>query len=131
MAAKDKYLTIAKNLRRELDSARAGFKSLNVADLQERAREIGGDGMHVTKDEGAKLMSECLREMGLTVYPTLDLVPQDGFVRLIRTGSILGTILANLQTPGPGSDADLGALINQLKRRDLTPFLPLEKSTED
>lgn len=45
MAAKDKYLTIAKNLRRELDSARAGFKSLNVADLQERAREIGGGGM--------------------------------------------------------------------------------------
>lgn len=119
MAAKDKYLTIAKSLKRELDAARAGFKSINVNELQERAKEIGGDGMHVMKDEGAKTLTECLRDMGLSVYPPLESAPPDGFVRVIRSGSLLATILTNLQIPGVGSDADLGALLNRIKRRDL------------
>lgn len=119
MAARDKYLTIAKNLKRELDAARAGFKSLNIAELQERAKEVGGDGIHVTKDDGAKILSECLSEMGLTVFPPLAAAPIDGYIRIIRTGSLLGNILVNLQTPGTGSDADLANLINRIKRRDL------------
>jgi|GEM_PF-2043047 len=119
MAAKDRFLTVAKNLKRELDSARAGFKSINIAELQERATEVGGEGMHVTRDEGARTLTECLRDMGLTVFPALEAAPDDGYVRVIRSGSLLATILANLQTPGTGSDSDLGLLLNRIKRRDL------------
>ena len=119
MAAKDTYLTIAKSLKREMDSARAGFKSINVVELQERAKEAGGAGMHVIKDDGAKLLTECLADMGLTVFPPLVDAPEDGYVRIIRSGSLLGTVLVNLQTPGLGSDSDLAALLNRIKRRDL------------
>ena len=63
-------------------------------------------------------MTECLSEMGLTVFPALGQVPDDGYIRVIRSGSLLGNILVNLQTPGPGSDADIAALITRIKRRD-------------
>jgi hypothetical protein len=97
MAAKGKYLTVAKNLKRELDTALAGFRSINVADLQERAKEAGGDGMHVIRDDGAKLLTDCHRDMRLTVFPALENAPQDGYVTVIRSGSRLATVLANLQ----------------------------------
>lgn len=118
MAARDKYLTVAKVLMREMNCARAAFKSLNVAELQERATEVD-PGMHVERDEGARVMTDCLREMGLTVFPPLENAPQDGYVRIIRSGSVLANILVNLQTPGPGSDQDLALMLNALKRRDL------------
>jgi len=118
MAARDKYLSVAKGLKREMDSARAAFKSLNVADLQDRAKEVD-PGLHVQRGEGARVMTECLREMGLTVFPPLENAPQDGYVRIIRSGSLLANILVNLQTPGPGSDMDLAVMLNAIKRRDL------------
>lgn len=121
MPGKDKYLSVAKALKREMDNASFQFKSMNIAELEERATEIGGPGMHVTKDEGAKLMTGCLQDVGLTIFPLLENAPEDGYVRIMRSGSLLATILVNLQTPGPGSDEDLAVLINRIKRRDLPP----------
>ena len=119
MPSKDAYVTIAKSFKRELDTAGLGFKSYQANEIQERAREIAGEGAHVLKDEGAKSLGECLRDQGLIVYPKLDDLPEDGYVRILRAGGLLASILINLQTPGKGSDTDLAQLINRIKRRDL------------
>lgn len=119
MATKDQFRTVAKNVRRELDTAHQAFKTYNVRDLQRMVKDVAGESANVKGDSFAEDLEEALLHEGLLAFPAIsDKIVRDdeGFTRIIRSGSLLGGILNALRFPGPGSDQDLAQLLGRIKR---------------
>ena len=117
MTKLDDYRAVARSLKRELDSYRLAFKTLQAKDVMERLRERGENAHSKGKDVCDKLESALLQE-GLITFPSLqDASETDGYVRLIRSGTVLAGILNALRYPGEGSDEELSLLLGKVKRQ--------------
>jgi hypothetical protein len=117
MTKLDDYRVVARSLKRELDSYRLAFKTLQAKDVMERLRERGENAHSKGKDVCDKLESALLQE-GLITFPSLqDASETDGYVRLIRSGTVLAGILNALRYPGEGSDEELSLLLGKVKRQ--------------
>lgn len=117
MTKLDDYRAVARSIKRELDSYRLAFKTLQSRELLERLRERG-DNAHVKGEDASQKLETALLQEGLITFPSLrDAVQGDGYVRLIRSGTVLAGILNALRFPGEGSDEELSILLGKVKRQ--------------
>jgi len=116
MTKLDDYRAVAQAIKRELDSYRLAFKTLQAKDVMERLRERGENVHTKGKDVSEKLETALLQE-GLITFPSLqDATESDGYVRIVRSGTVLAGILNALRFPGEGSDEELSLLLGKVKR---------------
>jgi len=106
MPTRDQFLSFAKRIKGEMDSQFIG--TLKTTGITED---------DLNQDDGRHSLKTAMQDLGFKIFPSLDQARLDGFVRVIRAGSVLGAIVSNLETPGPGSDRDLARLLNELKHR--------------
>jgi hypothetical protein len=123
MAAKrDDYLSFAKRIKSEMDFHQQSFKSYEWPVFVGTAKTAGITEDELSSEEaGLHSLRTAFQDLGLKFFPEPKLAQLDGYVRVIRSGSLLGAIVSNLETPGPGSDRDLARLLNELKRRTGPP----------
>jgi hypothetical protein len=116
-AKRDDYLSFAKKVKGEMDYYKEGFYSYEYATFIGTAKTSGISEEDLDTDDGLHSLKTAFQELGLKFAPEPKQAKMDGYVRVIRAGSLLGTIVSNLETPGPGSDHDLANLLNELKGR--------------
>ena len=116
MPSKDDYRKVAIQIKRDLDSYRLAFKTFNLAEISRKLKDIAGDGAHNKgEDTFGELESAFLQE-GLLIFPSPVRAEEDGYVRVIRSGSVLASILNALRFPGEGSDDELADMLGKIKR---------------
>lgn len=79
-------------------------------------KAVAGAGARVSSEETAKEFQTALLERGFIIYPSIQ-NSEDGYVRVIRTNSIVGNLLNAFQYVGPSGDDDLARLITSIKSR--------------
>ena len=109
-------MKLARQLSDYLNSFQLAFKSYNVSQLDEMMATIAGPGARVSGDETSNHLKTCLLERGFTVFPDIT-DADDGYIRIIRANSIVGSLLNAFRYVGPNGDQELAGLLTQLKRR--------------
>lgn len=116
MASRDDYMKLARQISDYLNSFGLAFKSYNVSQLNEMMSAIAGSGARITGDDTSSHLTTCLLERGFTIFPDIKNA-EDGYVRIIRANSIVGSLLNAFRYVGPNGDSELAGLLTQLKRR--------------
>ena len=76
--------------------------------------------MHTGGRDAAEKLENALLQEGLLIFPSIaEAQENDGYVRLIRSGTVLAGILNALRFPGEGSDEELSLLLGRVKRQSL------------
>ncbi|MGH7440629.1 MAG: hypothetical protein ACRENE_33475 [Polyangiaceae bacterium] len=119
MPSKDHYIAVAKQIVDYLDKYNLGFKTFRIAELDEKLKEIAGDGARVSTEKMATAFEEVLLRRGLLCFPAIkDAADVDGHVRIFRAGTVAANILDAFRNPGPPGDKDLAALLKALRPDD-------------
>lgn len=116
MATRDHYMHLATEIANHMDAFGLAFKSYNVSDFNKMIETIAGTGARVSgKDTGDHLKTTLL-ERGFIIHPSIA-DSEDGYVRVIRANSIVGSLLNAFRYVGPNGDRELVRLLQALKRR--------------
>lgn len=115
MAKKDDFRSVARIIKRELDTDRLAFKTYQRERFTTELKAIAGSGVHAKGEDGyAELESAFLQE-GLLAFPSLNETEEDGYTRIYRSGTRIAGILNAIRFPGGGSDDELSTLLGRLK----------------
>jgi hypothetical protein len=115
MASRDNYMKLARQIADYLNSFQLAFKTYNVSQLNEMMATIAGTGSRVSGDDTSNHLKTCLLERGFTMFPDIT-DADDGYIRVIRANSIVGSLLNAFRYVGPNGDQELARLLTQLKR---------------
>lgn len=116
MPSKDDYRKVAKEIKRELDSYRLAFKTFNLVEISRKLKEAAGNGAHSKGDDTFDELEAAFLQEGLLIFPSPTRAEEDGYVRVIRSGTVLAGILNALRFPGEGSDDELASMLGKIKR---------------
>jgi hypothetical protein len=116
MTTRADYGRVASEIARHLNAFRLAFKTYNISEFDGMIKSVAGEGARIRGDETAKEFQIALLERGFTIYPSIQ-DAEDGYVRVIRTNSIIGNLLNAFQYVGPSGDDDLAHLITSIKSR--------------
>jgi hypothetical protein len=117
MATRDDYMKVAQQIAQHLDSYRLAFKTYNVSELDAMIAEVAGQGARVTGGGGTTdQFKTCMLERGFVIHPEIG-DAQDGYVRVIRSNSIVGNLLNAFKYVGANGDEQLIRLLGQIKRK--------------
>jgi hypothetical protein len=121
-------MQLATQIAKHMDLFGLAFKSYNVSDFDGMMETIGGTGARVSGKDTSDHLKTTLLERGFTIYPSIA-ESEDGYVRVIRANSIVGSLLNAFRYVGPNGDRELVRLLQVLKRR-LRPD-DLENTTDE
>ena len=117
MATRDDYMKVAQQIAQHLDSYRLAFKTYNVSELDTMIEGVAGEGARVSSGGGtSEQFKTCLLERGFVIHPEIP-DSQDGYVRIIRSNSIVGNLLNAFKYVGANGDQQLIKLLGQIKRK--------------
>jgi len=118
-------MQVAKRIAEQMNAFRLAFKTYHVNDLNKMLQAISGEGSRIDGDETGHAILDALLQRGFTLHPKPN-DAEDGYVRIIRTNSIVGNLLSAFEYVGPNGDDELARLLVALKRRprndDLAPI---------
>lgn len=117
MPSRDDYMNVAKQIASHMNAFRLAFKSYNTSELNEMLAAVAGPGARVTGDDTSESMKTCLLERGFMIFPDIKSA-DDGYIRVIRTNSIVGSLLNAFRYVGANGDEELARLLTALKRRN-------------
>jgi hypothetical protein len=110
------YLTLAKDIKRDLDSSHLAFKSYARTEFTERLRKISGEPNTRIKTGGvAPEIETVFAEQGLRVFPLLSETTTGDWVRVWRAGTLAAEMLDLVVNPGTRSDEELGEMATKIK----------------
>jgi len=116
MPSRNHYLTLAKQVREDLDSKHLAFRSYRRREITDRLRKISGEPTTRIKQAGmAKEIEDVFRDQGLRVYPRLSETGTDDDVRVWRAGTLAAEVLDLILYPGEGSDKELAGITQKVK----------------
>lgn len=116
MASRDNYMQVATQIANNMNAFRQAFKTYNISDFDAMIKAIAGEGSRVSTDDTSEHLKNALLERGFTIFPAIK-DAKDGYVRVIRSNSIVGSLLNAFKYVGSNGDAELANLLNQIKRR--------------
>jgi hypothetical protein len=116
MASRDDYMKVARQIAEYCNSFRLAFKTYQISEFDAMMKAIAGEGGRVSSGDNAELLQAVLLERGFMVFPSIN-ESEDGYVRVIRTGTLVANLLGAFRYVGPNGDAELADLLNHLKRR--------------
>lgn len=110
------YLTLAKEIKRELDSNHLAFKSYARTDFTDGLRKISGEPNTRIKTGGvAKEIETVFAEQGLRIFPLLSETTTGDWVRVWRAGTLAAEMLDMVVNPGTRSDEELAEMATKVK----------------
>lgn len=126
MPTRDHYMAVARQIAQYLDAFKLGFKTYKVAELDEMLKTVAGDGARASGGgDTSDQLENALLQRGFLLYPPIG-DTDDGFVRVIRSNTIIGNVLNALRYPGADGDNTLAGLLVKMKSRrfadDLDPL---------
>lgn len=127
MPSRNHYLTLAKQVRDDLDSKHLAFRSYPRREITEKLRKISGEPTTRIKQAGmAKEIEDVFRDQGLRVYPRLSETETNDDVRVWRAGTLAAEVLDLILYPGEGSDRELAGITQKVKGKWewITPYPP-------
>lgn len=117
MANKDDFRIVAKGVKVELDSYRMAFKTFLLQDITKRLQLTAGSGAQIKGADTFEKLEMAFLQEGLLLFPApAEAEEEDGYIRVIRSGSVLASILNSLRFPGEGSDDELAIMLGKIKR---------------
>lgn len=116
MTTRDHYMQVARQIANHMNAFRLAFKTYQVNEFNEMIRAVAGDGSRVSGEDTSEQLRMALLERGFTIFPAI-VDAEDGYVRVIRTNSIVGSLLNAFRYVGPNGDEELARLLNTIKRR--------------
>jgi len=116
MATKSDYGKVASQIAQHMNAFRLAFKTYNVNEFDEMIKAVAGTGARVSTDETASDFSMALLERGFVIFPSIQ-DAEDGYIRVIRTNSVVGNLLNAFKYVGASGDDDLARLLTNLKAR--------------
>ncbi len=114
MATKSDYGKVASEIAKHLNLYRLAFKTYNITEFDEMIKSVTGEGSRVKHERISIEFQNALLERGFMIYPQIS-EADDGYVRVIRTNSIVGNLLNAFRYVGPSGDEELVNLLMQLK----------------
>lgn len=118
MANRDHYMTVAQEISKYMNAFGLAFKTYNISEFDNMIKAVANDGARVTGEDTSRQLQNALLERGFTVFPSImDADAEDGYVRVIRTNSIVSNLLNAFRYVGPSGDTELAKLLTQIKRR--------------
>lgn len=127
MPNRDHYMTVAGQIAQYLNSFSLAFKTYNVSQLDEMMKAVAGAGQRISGEKTAPEFENILLQRGFAVFPAIQ-ESQDGYVRIIRTGTIVSNLLNSFRYPGANGDAELAKLLRTLHSRRRPDDLAAEPS---
>lgn len=116
MANRDHYMQVAKQIADYCNSFRLAFKTYQVSDFDAMIQAVAGPGARVRGVDTSEQLRSALLERGFTIFPAIE-DAEDGYVRVIRTGSLVANLLNAFRYVGQNGDTELANLLNHIKRR--------------
>lgn len=128
MTTRDQYMKVARQIADHLNAFRLAFKTYQVAEFDAMIKATAGESARVSgKGDTSEQLRTALLERGFTIFPAIE-DAEDGYVRVIRTNSLVGSLLNAFRYVGPNGDTELAALLNAIKRRNRADDLATESS---
>ena len=117
MAKKSDYGQVASEIAKYLNSFGLAFKTYNISEFDSMIKAVAGDGARIDKnsESNATDFQNALLERGFTIFPEIT-EAEDGYVRVIRTNSIVNNLLNAFKYVGARGDEDLARLLSELKK---------------
>lgn len=125
MPPRDHYMQLARQIANHMNAFRLAFKTYQVSEFNEMLHVIAGEGARVSGEDTSAHLHTALLERGFVIYPSIT-ESEDGYVRVIRANSIVGSLLNAFRYVGHNGDEELARLLNALKRRNRPDDLTLE-----
>ncbi|MDR3401478.1 MAG: hypothetical protein P4L99_03180 [Chthoniobacter sp.] len=116
MASRDDYMKVAKQIAEYCNSFHLAFKTYQVSEFDAMIKVVAGEGARVSTGENSESLKSALLERGFMIFPPIS-ESEDGYVRVIRTGSLVANLLNAFRYVGSNGDTELATLLNQIKRR--------------
>lgn len=117
MTTKAQYGDVASQIAKYLNSFQLAFKTYHVNEFNDMIKVIAGEGAHITSGPTVAEFERALLERGFMIFPEIQHAT-DGYVRIIRTNSIVGNLLNSFKYVGARGDEDLAKLLIQLKTQN-------------
>ncbi len=106
-------MAVARQISEYLNSFQLAFKTYNKNDFEMMLKNVAGESAHLTPEN----LTIALLERGFMIYPPIS-ESEDGYVRVIRTNSLIGTLLNAFRYVGRDGDSQLAKIIVSIKRRN-------------
>lgn len=116
MATRADYGSVAQQIASHLNAFRLAFKTYQTSDFEKMLKVTAGDGARLSGGDTNKQLETALLERGFRIYPAIN-DSSDGYVRVIRTNSIVGNLLNAFLYVGSSGDENLASLLINLKRK--------------
>lgn len=131
MTTRDQYMKVARQIADHLNAFHLAFKTYQVSDFDAMIKSVAGESARVSgKGDTSEQLSSALLERGFTIFPAIP-DSEDGYVRVIRTNSLVGSLLNAFRYVGSGGDTELATLLNAIKRRNRPDDLSAPASESD
>ena len=121
MATRADYGSVAQQIASYLNAFHFAFKTYQTSDFEKMLKAIAGEGARLSGGDTTQQLETAFLERGFRIYPSIN-NSSDGYVRVIRTNSIVGNLLNAFLYVGSSGDDDLAALLIRLKKRPPSDF---------
>jgi hypothetical protein len=126
MTTRDQYMKVARQIADHLNAFRLAFKTYQVAEFDAMIKAVAGESARASgKGDTSDQLTMALLERGFTIFPPIA-ESEDGYVRVIRTNSLVGSLLNAFRYVGSSGDTELATIINSIKRRNRPDDLSTE-----
>ena len=118
MASQADYMKVAKEIDTYMNAFHLAFKTYQIEDFNVMIKAVAGDGARIGPGiETFNSFKTALLERGFTIYPSSPDDAQDGYVRVIRANSLVGSLLNAFRYVGPDGDSELAKILTVIKSR--------------
>jgi len=117
LPSRDNYMSVARQIADYLNAFGLGFKTYRVSELDDMVKAVAGPGARVTGGgDASEQLENALLQRGFLLFPPIG-ESEDGYVRVIRSNTIIGNLLNAFRYPGANGDTELARLLRALKSR--------------
>jgi hypothetical protein len=116
MPSSDQLIEVATQIAKFMNAFGLAFKTYNISEFDEMIQAVAGEGQRITSHGTAEQFTTMLVDRGFVIFPGIGSAT-DGYVRVIRAGSLVSNLLTAFRYPGPNGDAELARLLRALRAR--------------
>ena len=116
MASRADYMKVARQIADYMNAFHLAFKTYKVSDFDAMIKVVAGGGARISTGKNSVDFTVMLQECGFIIFPSIS-DSSDGYVRVLRAGSVIANLLNAFRYPGSDGDAQLAALLTTLQHR--------------
>ena len=115
MVTSSHLLSVAWQLKKELDETGKAFHTKRRVEITELVRVISGESNTRVKTSMGRDLERQLLNQGVRVYPSLVETTTGDLVRLFHVGTVVASLVDMLANPGDDTDKQLANVTKKVK----------------